>query len=122
MNKPDHNHSQRAHFYNLGLGPKDTAHLSDHYKWRIITVKSIYQMLLLRHGEKVIDYLKIDIESAEWNVLPQTIESGMLSRVKQLAVEFHIVPRNGDKRLKNYQSFVGIIKSFEGKGTFRFAI
>ena len=119
MNKPDHDHSQRVHFYNLGLGQKDIDHSPDN-NWTIKTLKSIYQMLLPRHGEKVIDYLKIDIESAEWNVLPQIIESGMLSKVRQLGVEFHVVPRNGDKSLKNYQSLVGIIKSLEGQGMVRF--
>jgi hypothetical protein len=121
MNKPDHDHSERVHFYNLGLGSRDTAHSPDHYEWRIKTLKSIYQMLLPRHKEnKVIDYLKIDIESAEWHVLPQIIESGMLSKVRQLGVEFHVVPRNGDKSLKNYQSLVSIIKSLENQGMIRF--
>ena len=47
-------------------------------------------MLLPLHGMQTIDYLKIDIEGGEWEVMQQVIESGMLSQVRQMSVEFHL--------------------------------
>ena len=35
-------------------------------------------------------YLKMDIEGAELEVLPELLESGVLDRVDQLALEFHL--------------------------------
>ena len=42
-------------------------------------------MLAPYHGkDAVIDYLKMDIEFAEWEAIPQIISSGMLAKVRQL--------------------------------------
>jgi len=46
------------------------------------------------HGEKAIDILKIDVEGAEWNVILQLIQSGMLKRVRQLALEIHFTDKS----------------------------
>ena len=114
MNQSDHDRNELVHFYNLGLG--DREYTTDK-GWKIKRLSSIYQMLLPRHGERVIDYLKMDIESAEWNTIPQIIKSGMLKKVRQLGVEFHF--HNGGT-LQTYQSRVGIIKSIEDAGMVRF--
>ena len=90
MGKQDHDHSEKVHFYNMGLGEKD--YTSDK-GWKIRALDSIYKKLTKEahlSQEKVIDYLKIDIELAEWKVIPQIIQSGMLKKVRQLGIEFHL--------------------------------
>jgi hypothetical protein len=81
------------------------------------TLSSIYNMLKPLHGGVVIDYLKMDIEATEWRVLPQIIESGMMDRVRQLAVEIHL---DLDKSLSIYRHQAGIIQSLENYGMIRF--
>jgi len=39
--------------------------------------------------QKIIDILKMDVESSEWGVLETMLKEGMLHRVKQLAIEIH---------------------------------
>lgn len=41
------------------------------------------------HQNRNITYLKIDVEGAEREILPNLIKSGVLERVKQIGVEFH---------------------------------
>ena len=72
----------------------------------------IYKMLVPLHGDnKIIDYLKIDIESAEWDVLPLIISSGMLNKVRQLGDEFHF--KRDDGTIEDVLSLVNVIKSVE---------
>jgi hypothetical protein len=138
MNKTDHDHSLFVHFYNLGLSDRDQVIDDDvggsfGNKWTMKSLDSIYRMLATkrRHdADAVIDYLKIDIEWDEWNVLPQIIESGMLAKVRQLTFEFHlptkfIGPNSSsnnnsvtsssavDLSLDSYRRLVAVIKSIE---------
>ena len=116
MGKPTHDHSQKIHFFNFGLASRDYV---DGRNWTMKTLSSMYKILSTAyHGEAVIDYLKIDVEFAEWDVLPQIISSGMLTKVRQLGVEFHILENKG---LPYYRSLVGIIKSIEDAGMVRFS-
>jgi hypothetical protein len=39
--------------------------------------------------QEIIDYLKLDVESDEWDALEAMLEDAVLGRVKQLAVEIH---------------------------------
>jgi len=99
------------HFYDWFLGSKDENN-------KTLTLSSIYNMLAPKHGQVVIDYLKIDIEFNEWHVLPQIVQSGMLKKVRQLAIEAHIPP---GKDLEFYRkNIVGTIKSIEDTGMVRF--
>ena len=75
-------------------------------------------MLLPIHGERIIDHLQIDIESTKWDVLIQLIESGMLAKVRQLAVEFHL-PESYET-IEEYGRFVNMVKSVEKAGMIRF--
>ena len=134
MNETDHDHSQFIHFYNLGLSDRD--HVIDDdgsgVKWAMKSLDSIYRMLSTtavsandkqRHhdSDAVIDYLKMDIEWDEWGVLPQIIESGMLAKIRQLTVEFHLptkfipssLPSAVDLNLDDYRRLVTVIKSME---------
>ena len=77
MNKGDHDHSSKIHFYKLGLGSKDSN--STGSGCTLKTLDSIYHMLKPRHREKVIDYLKIDIEWNELDALKQIFATDMLN-------------------------------------------
>jgi hypothetical protein len=82
------------------------------------TLSSIYNMLKPLHGgDSIIDYLKMDIEATEWRVLPQIIESGMMDKVRQLAVEIHL---DYDESLSVYRQQAGILRSLEDYGMVRF--
>ena len=39
--------------------------------------------------QKVIDYLKVDVEGSEWTILESIYQSGLLSKVKQFGFEIH---------------------------------
>jgi hypothetical protein len=111
----NHNHSRRIQFFNIGLSDRD---YTTKKGWQMKSLSSIYKMLVPLHGEKIIDYLKMDIEEAEWDVLPQLISSGMLAKVRQLGVEFHFA--RDDQTLEEIQSRVNVIKSVEDAGMVRF--
>ena len=114
IGKKDYDRSEGIHFYNLGLDGRDYVNANN---WTMKTLSTIYNQLTARHGEKIIDYLKLDIEGSEWTALPQIISSGMLSKVKQLTVEFHL-PKNGS--LQVYRDMVAVVKSLEDFGMVRF--
>lgn len=86
MDVGDHQHSARIQFYQLGLSGENYQKGS----WKMRTLSSIYEMLQSKHGQRIIDYLKIDIEWSEWETFPQLFESGILSKVKQLAMDVHL--------------------------------
>jgi hypothetical protein len=86
-------------------------------------------MLNSGHGDGndgIIDYLKIDVETAEWRVLPQIVESGMMDKVKQLSVEIHLPNGSDDENvdrnfsLDEYRKLAGILQSLEKYGLVRF--
>ena len=115
MDQADHDHSQHIHFYKIGLGPLNTV---NDRNWKLMTLDSIYQMLVPRHGAHIIDYLKIDIEWSEWDALEQIIKSKMLNKVRQLTVEFHFSNKQTaesrfDMTLDGYRSLVHLVKSIE---------
>ena len=115
MNMKDNNFTRRIHFYQLGISNKDNDHGVKN--WKLRTLDSIYKMLEPVHGPKVIDYLKIDVESAEWDALPQILRTGMLDKVRQLALEIHFEPHD---KLETLRYYVAIIKSLEDYGMVRF--
>ena len=80
---------------------------------------SAYKTLSKRldHNDVDIDYVKLDIEGTEWEVIPQIIKSGILDRVKQLNIEMHY----GNDTLPAMHYYVGIIKSLEAAGMVRYS-
>jgi hypothetical protein len=105
----DHNRTELIHFYKLGLDKENGQNPSG---WNMKTADSIYEMLAGQHGNTtLIDVFKMDIEYAEWEVIPQMLQSGFLaSKVKQLAVEIHF---KADDSLEDYQKRVGILQDLE---------
>ena len=85
----DHQHSERIWFFKLGLFGEniDKEPLES---WKMRTLDSIYETLQERHGRRVIDYLKIDIEFSEWKTLPQIFSTGLLANVKQIGMDVHL--------------------------------
>lgn len=117
MNKKMHDHNNKVHFYDWGLGHLDENRTNEDSVWQMYTLSSIYEKLFIRHGQIDIDYLKIDIESTEWQVLPQIIESGMLSRVRQLGVEIHF---SGGESIEEFRRQVKLVRELEKHGMVRF--
>ena len=77
--------SRNIHFHNLGIGSSDT----DLGGFPVATLGSIARLAGWQSGG--IDYLKLDVETSEWEALHQQLTTaGDLLRVKQLNVEFHL--------------------------------
>lgn len=110
-----HDHSSAIHFYNWGLSNLDEYNIYEN--WTVRSLSSIYETLSARHGQKLIDYLKIDIEFYEWIALPQIIESGMLSKVRQLGIEVHLDHRD---KIEKYREWAKILRTLEKSGMVRF--
>lgn len=133
MQLANHNHTPKIHFYNTGLGDRDHVRLNDRdpanpSNWTMKSLDSIYRHLL-GHEDKIIDYLKVDIEGDEWIVLPQIISSGMMDRVRQLGVEIHLLTHHcphmascppPDVSVDFIRQRVDVIKSLEDYGLVRF--
>jgi len=104
--KDQFNRSSGIHFYKIGLGAQNET--TNSKGWKTLSLGSIRR--LLGHQDRVIDYLKLDIEFGEWDVLPELMKSGELNQVRQLGIEIHL-PKSGS--LKKHQSLAGIIWSLE---------
>ncbi|XP_046450333.1 probable methyltransferase-like protein 24 [Daphnia pulex] len=119
MNVSNHNRTEAIHFYQMALDDVDKDEWNKSKSIPSRTLASIYDMLNSLHGgdSSVIDYLKIDVETTEWRVLPQIIESGMMDKVRQLAVEIHL---DCDKSIRHCRQQAGILQSLEGYGMVRF--
>jgi len=64
-------------------------------------------MRMFNESNAVIDYLKLDIEESEWTALVEIHASGVLSQVRQLALEVH-VERN--TRIVDFYNFYKIVR------------
>lgn len=128
MNISDHYRSESIHFYRIALDSEDSEVWNGRPGVKARTLESIYRMINSDRGidDGTIDYLKIDIETAEWRVLPQIVESGMMDKVKQLSVEIHL-PNGSDHdnddrhfSLDQYRKLASILQSLENYGLVRF--
>ena len=115
MNKTYFRRGYKIHFFENALGDRV---VTNQKGWKVKRLSDLYQMVKLFHGpNRIIDYLKIDIESDEWKALPEILRSGMMANVRQLGVEVHL-PRNGT--LADVRSVIRIIRSLEDYGMVRF--
>ena len=119
MNVSNHNRTESIHFYQMALDDVDKDEWNKSKSIPSRTLSTIYKMLKSLHGgdSSIIDYLKIDVETNEWRVLPQMIESGMMDKVRQLAVEIHL---DCDQSIDNCRQQAGILQSLEDYGMVRF--
>ena len=101
----------KNHFYDTALDDEDRGPKN-------LTLASIYDRMVGRHGQVPIDHVKIDIEGGEWRILPQIIRSGMLDKIKQLAVEVHLEPNAPHPDY--FRRMAGVVRSLEEAGMVRF--
>jgi hypothetical protein len=118
MNVSNHNRTKNIHFYQMALDNEDKEGWLTFINTPTRTLTSIYEMLKPVHEDNIIiDYLKIDIESTEWRVLPHILRSGMINKVRQLSVEIHM---DYDKSATIYHKQASILQSIEEHGMIRF--
>lgn len=114
LEKHDHRPGN-VHFYNWGLGDRDE--YDNRFNWTIRSLSSIYKTLSPLYGNKIIDYLKIDIEYSEWIALPDIIASGMLSKIRQIGIEIHLDIQDS---LEQHREWAKLLRSIENMGMIRF--
>ena len=115
MKKEPFDRSPSIHFFNFGLSSQDRTNGKG---WQFRTLASTFRLLKPKHGDVVIDYLKMDIEYDEWVVLPQILDSGLLNnKVRQLAIEIHLPVEDS---LTNLRRRFQLIRSMEDGGWIRF--
>jgi len=97
MRVGEHKRGQHISFYKIGLDGKNYVNMRN---WNMMTLGSI----LDKFGEsnQTIDYLKIDIEGSEWESIDSIVASGLLSRVRQLALEIHVHSRTTAQMYSSY--------------------
>ncbi|XP_013081669.2 probable methyltransferase-like protein 24 isoform X2 [Biomphalaria glabrata] len=101
--KDFYDRSSHVHFYKIGLS--GTTYVNQDNKWLLMTFRDIREKL--GHTNTTVDIVKMDIESSEWEALPEMVASGELRRVKQLLLEYHLVDQTRDyllPRLKAIQA------------------
>ncbi|XP_037084508.1 uncharacterized protein LOC119104879 [Pollicipes pollicipes] len=77
--------SDRVFFHGVGIGAQDDFSA----RFPVANLGTIIQLIPLQ--QDIIDYVKLDVECSEWEVLHQQLtSSGDLLRVRQLAIEFHL--------------------------------
>ncbi|XP_074652916.1 putative methyltransferase-like protein 24 [Tubulanus polymorphus] len=116
MNKPDHRHSKKVWFYDLGVGGSDTdsfiprkdEYVESDQVWKVRTVRSILKMV--KRENRIIDFFKIDIEGTEFDVLHNILSDGTINIVKQYLVEYHVF---GEKRFSMGQYAADMKKTLE---------
>ena len=77
-------------------------------------------MLLHSLFQRTIDYLKIDIEYMEWEVLESLLRNDVLKKIKQIGFEIHTKDRihfaATYSRTKDYLYYYNILSELEHKG------
>lgn len=116
MNDTNHDHSSKIHFYRMGLWHTNEVINIMGVEWTMRTLEHLYHDLF-KHSGRIIDYLKVDIESSEWTVIPEILSSGMMDKVRQLGLEIHM---SVEDELVEYQRRASVIKSLEDYGMIRF--
>ncbi|CAL4128241.1 unnamed protein product, partial [Meganyctiphanes norvegica] len=87
------------YFYSYGLDIQNTVSMLD-LEYENGTHELIKRTLLpydllrkkIDHEERVVHYLKIDIEGSEWKILDYLLENSLLEDILQIAIEVHATP------------------------------
>ncbi|KAK7082348.1 hypothetical protein SK128_005403 [Halocaridina rubra] len=85
IGKPNHNRSDNIMFFNLGIGaPRKNG------RGTVDSYQNILKLLKLENS--VIDYLKIDVEGAEYPFFEDVLNTtpNLLKNVKQIGMEIHL--------------------------------
>ncbi|XP_037068413.1 uncharacterized protein LOC119089703 [Pollicipes pollicipes] len=98
-------------FLQYGVGDRD---YSAEHEWEIRTLDTFVERL--KHAGRTIQYLKMDVENAEWQVLRQQVKRGrdstLFKNVEQLGIELHFF-RN-PATLENAAFYREVYASFLG--------
>lgn len=107
MNVGKHSRSEHHLFEPIGIGPASGTHKgkSTLYTGKKYNDKNNYQLLSLsdmmqRYGHDHIDIIRMDVESAEWDVLKQWNDDKLWGKMDQLLLEVHM----WDKKNQEYYS------------------
>ncbi|XP_077866561.1 putative methyltransferase-like protein 24 [Saccoglossus kowalevskii] len=116
---PDHKHSERVWFYNTGLDAYNSDDVGRIVKgqkqhWKMRSLDKIFQKN--GHTDRIIEYLKFDIEKSELAAIPQMLETGALVHVKQLAFEFHIFGIPEKHKEERYLEINNILNALNDHG------
>ncbi|CAG5126489.1 unnamed protein product [Candidula unifasciata] len=95
MKEKDHMRGN-ATFHNMGIGsyntdsfvPRHDIYVKDRQTWKVRTVKTI--MKELGHQNRVIDVFKMDVETTEWTVIDNMLETDVFKFIRQFDVEYHL--------------------------------
>ena len=68
--------------------------------------------ILRYYFQRVVDYLKFDVEFAEWTSILSMVEQGCLAHVKQLAFEIHSWPDT----IGNYTLYWRALQALQNAG------
>lgn len=85
MNKYDYKYSDNIYFHNIGIDHENGISIMGN--WQLKTFNSILKKL--KHEDRYIDYMKLDVEFSEWPALFEMLKTGSIHKIRQLAVEFH---------------------------------
>ncbi|XP_063419330.1 probable methyltransferase-like protein 24 [Mytilus trossulus] len=125
-NTTKHIRKSEVHFHPIGIGgksndaiiPRMDQYTKKHPKktWKVRTLRQIMESL--GHEDRILDILKIDIETYEWEVLQNILSDNLTSRIRQLELEFHIFPNTAD--VSNYVELLQIYRSLKKAGFSRY--
>ncbi|KAK2149895.1 hypothetical protein LSH36_432g00010 [Paralvinella palmiformis] len=108
---PEHEHSELVKFFPVGLSARNMEKI---YSGNVIKLKTLSSLLEeLSDTKKTIDFLKIDVEDSEWDVMPEMLRSGSLDNVKQLALELHT---KADTTIQDYRLYLETLYTLESRG------
>ncbi|CAL4075366.1 unnamed protein product, partial [Meganyctiphanes norvegica] len=113
----------RLHFHLLGLSDKNERMKSPHHEAHYLDLRTLDQIQKeLGHVGRTINYLKIDIEGAEWKALSYIVQHGLLNSVQQIAMELHTDHLNNqpyETWLLTLQKYLEVLRSIEAAGFHR---
>ncbi|ELT98899.1 hypothetical protein CAPTEDRAFT_198524 [Capitella teleta] len=120
IGKKDHMHKPKVHFHNLGLWGTRFVNSEN---WMLDSFRGILKKLgheeasvVFIIAERVIDAVKLDIESSEWPFFEDVISASgpsVLRNVKQMALEIHTPRWNREKREMSQEDYAQIIHHFK---------
>lgn len=111
----DYDRSELISVYKLNLGFKAEISVQG---WNVTSLMKTHKYLYPKHESEMIDYLRFDTEDLDLRVIPNIIRTGMVKKIRQLAVEIHIVPEGTTDELRD---LVELLQGLEQAGMVRFA-
>ena len=109
MGVSDHRRSDHVFFHSVGIAGSD----GQLHGFPVVSLATAAAAASLGSSDGI-DYLKLDVEGSEWDVLLAEDSQSVLQRVTQLALEFHLV--NGGR--PSLEDGVGLQQSMDNPRVF----